>query len=462
MDRTANKLVTFASKLRYEDLPRSAILNAKARLINCLGVSIGAFEAPPVKVARKLAHRVAGGQTARTFCTLTPTSPDLAAFVNSAMTRFLDMSDTRIREAVSHPADALPGLIAVAEAEGLSGKQLLQAQIIAYEVQCRFVDVVPINHLGWDQTSVVAMGTALGAGRLLGLNKTQMLNALSIAIVPTISLNQTRTSKVSMWKGMAGPAGARQGVFAALLAREGMTGPDHPFEGDYGIWKQMFDKPYRLPIPTKFKEHKFAIEQTVIKSFPVRFNCHVPIFAALELRKKVKPRDIKHLKIESIRQAFDRWVDLPEIWKPETRETADHSLPFCVSAALIDGNVTPATFNDQRFKDKDVLALMQKCSIELPDEYAELAFETRCCQLTATTKSGKTVSVEFRITPEDDDRGMSTKDLEAKFNNLTKAYLKPATRKQLLGLCWRVDKLKSVDEIVSLTGVTDQSFRNRG
>ena len=103
-----------------------------------------------------------------------------------------------------------------------------------------------------------------------------------------------------------------------------------------------------------------------------------------------------------------------------------------------------------------------KCSIELPDEYAELAFETRCCQLTATTKSGKTVSVEFRITPEDDDRGMSTKDLEAKFNNLTKAYLKPATRKQLLGLCWRVDKLKSVDEIVSLTGVTDQSFRNRG
>jgi 2-methylcitrate dehydratase len=453
LDRTAKQLVDFTAKLRYEDLPKSAISNAKARLINCLGVSLGALNAPPVKIARKLAYPIASGPAARTFGTLTPTSPDLAAFVNSAMTRFLDMSDTRIREAVSHPADALPGLIAIAESENLSGKDLLLAQIISYEVQCRFVDVVPINHLGWDQTSVVAMGTALGAGRLLGLNKKQLLNALSLAVIPTVSLNQTRTGKVSMWKGMAGPAGARQGVFAALLAREGMTGPDHPFEGDYGVWKQMFEKSYRLPIPTKFKGHTFAIEQTVIKSFPVRFNCHVPIFAALELRKKLKPADIKHLKIESIRQAFDRWVDLPEIWKPETRETADHSLPFCVSVALIDGKVTPATFTSERFKDKDVLALMQKCSIELPDEYAELAFETRCCQLTATTKAGKTVSLEFRLTPKDDERPMPKKALETKFNNLTEQFLKPAARKQLLDLCWRVDKLKSIVDIVSLTGV---------
>lgn len=456
MDRTASKLVNFSRKLRFEDLSRRTLSNAKARLINCLGVSLGAYDALPVQVARKLAYPIASGPSARTFGTLTRTTPDLAAFVNSAMTRFLDMSDTRIREAVSHPADALPGLIAIAESEGCSGKDLLLAQVIAYEVQCRFVDVVPINHRGWDQTSVVAMGTALGAARLLGLDKSQMLNALSLAIVPTVSLNQTRTGKVSMWKGMAGPAGARQGVFAALLAREGMTGPDEPFEGDYGIWKQMFDKPYRLPLPSNFAGHTFAVEETVIKFFPVRFNCHVPIFAALELRKKVKPADIAHLKIESIRQAFDRWMDLPEIWQPETRETADHSLPFCVSVALIDGKVVPATFSEARFKDKDVLALMKKCSIELPDEYAELAFETRCCKLTATTKKGKEVSVEFRLTPKDDARGMAKKDLETKFNNLTAPLLKPSARRKLLDLCWRADKLKSIDDLVSLTGVNEK------
>jgi 2-methylcitrate dehydratase len=453
LDKTANKLVNFASKLRYEDLSASAVRNAKARLLNCLAVSMGAYDAPPVKIARKLAYPVAAGPTARLFGTLAPTTPDMAAFVNSAMTRFLDMSDTRIRAGVSHPADALPGLIAIAEAEGLSGKELLLAEVIAYEAQSRFVDVVPISHVGWDQTSNVAMGTALGTARLLGLDKKQMLNALSLAIVPAVSLNQTRTGTVSMWKGMAGPAGARQGVFAALLAREGMTGPDEPFEGAYGFWNQLFKKKFNLPIPGKFKGHTFAVEQTVIKSFPVRFNCHVPIFAALELRKKVKPSEIKHLKIESIRQAFQRWLDLPEIYKPETRETADHSLPFCVSVALIDGKVVPDTFTSERFKDKDVRALMQKCSIELPDEYAELAFETRCCKLTATLKSGKTVETEFRLTPKDDARGMPKKELETKFNNLTSKLLKPATRKKLISTCWNADKLKSVADLVALTGV---------
>ena len=453
MDQTANKLVTFSRKLQFEDLSRRAIVNAKARLINCLGVSIGAHDAPTVKIIRKLAYPSAIGPLARTFTTLTPTTPDLAAFVNSAMTRYLDMADTYIRESVSHPADALPGLLAIAEAENCSGKDFLLSLIIAYEVQCRYVDVVPANQLGWDQTPIVAMGTALGAGRLLNLDRAQMLNALSLALIPTVSLNQTRTGRISMWKGMAGPAGARQGVFAALLAREGMSGPDQPFDGDYGVWKQMFGEQYQIPIPTKFTKHTFAIEETIIKSFPIRFNCHVPTLAALELRKKVKARDIKHLQIESIRQAFERWIDLPEFWKPTTRESADHSLPFCVSVAMLDGKVIPETFGAERYKDRDVLSLMKKCSVALPNEYAELAYEVRCCRLTATTKTGKNISVEIKMTPKDDARGMPKNILESKFNNLTKPFLKSNTRKKILGLCWRFDKMKSVGNLVTLTGI---------
>ena len=453
MDQTANKLVTFSRKLQFEDLSRRAIVNAKARLINCLGVSIGAHDAPPIKIIRKLAYPSTIGPLARTFATLTPTTPDLAAFVNSAMTRYLELSDTYIRESVSHPADSLPGLLAIAEAENCSGKDFLLSLIIAYEIQCRYVDVVPVNQLGWDQTPVVAMGTALGASRLLNLDKAQMLNALSLALVPNISLNQTRTDRISMWKGMAGPAGARQGVFAALLAREGMSGPDQPFEGDYGVWKQLFGEQYQIPIPLRFTKHTFAIEETTIKSFPIRFNCHAPTLAALELRKKVKVRDIKHLEIRSIRQAFDRWIDLPEFWKPTTRESADHSLPFCVSVAMLDGKIIPETFSSERYKDKDVLSLIKKCSVELPNEYAELAYETRCCQLIATTKKGRKISVEIKMTPRDDARGMPKKILESKFNYLTTPFLKSTTQKKILSLCWRINKLKSVGNLVTLTGI---------
>ena len=453
MDQTANKLVTFARRLQFEDLSRRAIVNAKARLINCLGASIGAHDAPPIKIAHKLAYPSAIGPSARTFTTLTRTTPDLAAFVNSAMTRYLDMTDTYIRESVSHPADSLPGLLAIAEAQNCSGEDFLLSLVIAYEVQCRYVDVVPVNQLGWDQTPVVAMGTALGAGRLLNLDKAQMLNALSLALVPNISLNQTRTGRISMWKGLAGPAGARQGVFAALLAREGMDGPDQPFEGDYGVWKQLFGKQYQIPLPTRFSTHTFAIEETIIKSFPIRFNCHVPTLAALKLRKKIKVRDIKHLEISSIRQAFERWIGLPEFWNPTTRESADHSLPFCVSVAMLDGKIIPETFSAERYKDRDVLSLMKKCSVVLPNEYAELAYEIRCCRLTATTNKGKKISVEIKMTPKDDARGMQKKVLESKFNTLTKPFLKSATRKNLLSLCWRINKMKSVENLVTLTGV---------
>jgi 2-methylcitrate dehydratase len=207
LDSTTDQLLTFTCALGRRDLPPAAVEAARARLLNCIGVSIAALEAPPVRIARTLAPRVTDGASARLFGTLTPTTPEMAAFVNGAMTRFLDMSDTRVMAGVSHPADALPGLIAVAEAEGASGSDLLLAIVVAYELQCRFVDVVPISHAGWDQTPVVAMATALACGRLMKLDREILGHALSLAITPNVALNQTRTGHISMWKGMAGPQG---------------------------------------------------------------------------------------------------------------------------------------------------------------------------------------------------------------------------------------------------------------
>ena len=147
-----------------------------------------------------------------------------------------------------------PAVLAVAEAERLTGHDLLLATALIYEVQCRFVEVVPYNHHGWDQTPVVALGAALGCARLLGSRRRErMRHAISLAVMPNIALNQTRTGTLSMWKGMAGPQGARAGVFAAYLAREGMTGPDGVFEGKYGFWNQMMNgEQFELPVPTEF------------------------------------------------------------------------------------------------------------------------------------------------------------------------------------------------------------------
>lgn len=436
MDHTTHKLVDFATRLKFSDLPAQTLEAAKARILSTLAVSLAAFDMEPVRIVRKLAHPPAAGPSASIFGSLARATPDMAAFVNSAMVRCLDMSDTYVMAAVSHPADAFPAILAVAEAEGLNGQDLLLAMAISYEAQCRFIEVVPYNHHGWDQTPVVALGAALGCASLLNLSAEKMAHAISLAVVPNIALNQTRTGTLSMWKGMAGPQGARAGVNAAYMARAGMTGPDGVFEGKYGFWNQlMAGKTFDLPLPARFDHHTFALRQTMIKSFPTRYNCQVPVFTAQKLRgmlNEVNMSDIASLNIESIRQAFARWLDVPEIWKPETRETADHSLPCTVAMALIDGTITPRMMMDERYKDADVLALMAKCTLELPDEFDQLAPETRCCRITATLRNGATVVAEHRRSVADDQADTGWAQGVAKFEQLTAGLLKPQAQRSMI------------------------------
>ncbi len=452
MDRTTQKLVDFAERLRFEDLPPAAIEAAKARILSTLAVSLAAFDMEPVRIARAVAQPVSAGPQATLFGSLERTTPDMAAFVNSAMVRSLDMSDTFVMSAVSHPADAFPSVLAVAEATGADGRALILATALIYEVQCRFVEVVPYNHHGWDQTPVVALGAAIGCGRLLGLTREQLAHAISLAVVPNIAINQTRTGSLSMWKGMAGPQGARAGVFAAYLAKAGMTGPDGVFEGKFGFWNQLMEgESFDLPIPDSLEDHTFAVQQTMIKSFPTRFNCQAPVFTAIELRSMVDVSQIASLKIESIRKAFDRWMEVPEVWKPQTRETADHSLPCTVAMGLLDGTITPRMMEQGRYKDADVLDLMSRFTIELPDEFDAVAPEVRRCRLTATLKNGETRVAEYRRSMEDDAADTGWKHAVQKFSGLTAGLLESAAQEKLVSLIAGLDSAREVASLISLT-----------
>ncbi len=292
-----------------------------------------------------------------------------------------------------------------------------------------------------------------------------MAHAASLAVVPTIALNQTRTGTLSMWKGMAGPYGARAGVFAAYLARAGMTGPDGIFEGKYGFWNQlMAGERYDVPIPTRFENHTFAVQQTMIKSFPTRFNCQVPVFAAQKLRVAIDVDEIVQLRIESIRQAFERWLHSPEVWNPQTRETADHSLPCTVAMALLDGTITPQSMERGRFRDDDVRALMAKCTIELPDEFAALAPQTRCCRLTAVLRDGRSVTVEHRRSLADDAADSGWHDACRKFDDLTRDLLDANARARLVSTVETLESKDHVSELVECTALgrgrsTDSSQR---
>jgi 2-methylcitrate dehydratase len=189
----------------------------------------------------------------------------------------------------------------------------------------------------------------------------------------------------------------------------------------------------------------------MIKWFPTRFNCQVPVFAAQKLRAMVEVNDIESLRIESIRQAFSRWMDVPDIWKPETRETADHSLPCTVAMALLDGTITPKMMEEGRFRDQDVLDMMTRCRIELPDEFADLAPETRCCRLTAKMKDGRTVVADERRSLADDIADSGWDQALTKLATLTTGLLDARSRETLAAVVSGLENEKSVGALLDLT-----------
>ena len=450
MTKLETRMVDYALQLQYAELPDKAIHHARRRVLDTLGGALAAYTAPPVRVARKVALPVAGEGGARIWGSLVRTSPDMAAFVNGTMLRFLDINDTyRVKDG-AHPSDNLGAVFAVAEMLGASGRDTLLATVISYELQCRFVDTVPFNDAGWDQPVPGVMACALACGRLLGLPREAMHHALALAIIPNLSTYQSRAGELSMWKAGAAANGARQGVFAAMLAAGGMTGPSEPFDGVFGLWKQTMGKPYEIAPFARGKDATYAVAQSNIKKYPVRDSCQLPVDTAKALRAKLGERRIEALRIETYRSAYKGAVEDPELWAPKTRETADHSMLVAIVVTLLDGSVTPDTFNSERFRHPEVLDLIGRTKVDVIDEFTRQAPGVRNCRLTATDSHGNAHVAHLAWTTEDIERGLADAEIEEKFNALNRDIMPVAERRALLDTLWRLDEAPDVRQVIDL------------
>lgn len=426
-------LAEFAVSLTFDDLSDRAVTAAKMRVLDSVGVAMAAILAPPARIARSLAPTVAEGETTRLWGDGRKSTLEDAAFANGVAVRYLDLNDAwRTRDA-HHPSDYLPGILGVADAFDCSGREFIEALAIAYEIMCRFTDGVPFNTAGWDQPVSGAIATALAAGRLMGLDREQMNNAIALAVVPNLCTYQTRAGELSMWKGCAGPNGARNGIFAARLAREGMTGPYRAFDGIFGVWNQTLSgESYEVSLPDGSPDWTWGLEQTNIKTHAVRDSCQLPIFTAIELRKKLDGREIKSLKIETYKSAWEGAVKDSELWSPQTRETADHSMLFAVACGLIDGKVTPDSFEDARFLDPDVLGLIERTEVDVSDEFTLATPEIRNCRIVATTSDGSEVFAHRVVTLDEIKAGMPRDQLLAKFRETSRRAYSPSQQDRLI------------------------------
>ena len=294
------------------------------------------------------------------------------------------------------------------------------------------------------------MACALACGRLLGLDRETLRHALALAVIPNLCTYQTRAGELSMWKGCAAANGARQGVFAAYLAAEGMTGPFEAFDGVFGLWNQTLGKPFEVK-PFARSGDVFAVTQTNIKKFPVRDSCQLPVETALALRAEIAAGDIEKLTIVTYRSAHKGAVADPELWRPRTRETADHSMPVSIALALIDGDITGASFDRERFRDDDVLALIGRTEVVVSDEFSSRTPGVRNCRLEATDRAGETHVAHLAWTAEDIARGPDDDEIEDKFHRYAGVLLAAPERARLLECLWHLDSVDDVADVLPLT-----------
>ena len=438
MDATTERLVDFAQQAEFDRLSAETAKACKRRLIDTLGCAIGAYDEPLSAMARAVASRMQGAPAAAVWGSGSTSSPDAAAFANGVMLRVEDISDTYLGKARGHPSDVMAGVLAVADCAHANGAATVAALVLAYDVYCSLCDAVDWNARGWDQPVYAVVATAIGAAKLLGLTKEQTANAVALALAPNMALAQARRGPLSSWKGCAGANAARNGVFAALLARDGFTGPTAIFEGEGGIFDVVGRFDWALPAGTHM------IEQTHIKSLPVCYHGQSAVLAALDMRKGIDVHAIARIRVDAYRTAVDMMGNDPSRWAPRTHETADHSLPYTVAIALLDGAVTAESFALTRFTDPAVVELMHK--IDVCEDPALTAGypEGAPSRLTVTMASGEVVSGERKYPDGHAKNPMTDAQIEAKFRRMFQRHRRAAHCEEMLGRLWRFEQSADV------------------
>ena len=451
-DETTRHLVSFAENVTFESLDARARHEVKRHVLDSIACALGAWDEPVCALSRSFAANYYPGGQARIWGGDACTAPDAAAFVNGVMTRALDLSDTCLGRSRGHPSDMIAGLIAVAELMRADGKALIEAISLAYDVYCSFCEHVDVNAKGWDQPVYTVLGCALGAAKIMGLSRDQTGHALSLAITPNMALAQARRGNLSSWKGCAGPNASRNAVFAAMLAREGFTGPAAPFAGSGGLWEAIGCPEWPLPSEP-------LIVKTHTKSLPVCYHGQSAVLAALELRPRVNVTEIAAITVEAYGAAVFMMGNDASRWAPTTRETADHSLPYCIAIALLDGAITRASFADARLADPAVAALMRKTKVAEDSALSALYPESAPGRVTIAMRSGETHVAEMRYPAGHEKNPMNDQDLERKFEELAADRLERTQRGRLIETLWHLERVADVRSLTALVSGQDDRVR---
>jgi 2-methylcitrate dehydratase len=449
----AEKLAEFVVRASYEGLSEKACAQLKIRVLDSLGCAVGALQGEPIPLLAAQVKDFDGTGP----CTLIgggQTAPDRAAFYNCALVRYLDFSDAYLaRGETCHPSDNLAAVLAAAEYGGRSGREFLTALAVSYQVQCRLSDEAPVRAKGFDHTTHGSYAVAAGVSRALGLDGPRTANALSICGTAFNALRVARTGTLSHWKGLASASTAFCCTHATFLAMRGITGPPEVFEGNKGFMEAI-SGPFEIDWA---KEDLERVSQTILKEYNAEIHSQSVLEGVLEMRKAqaFRPEEIEKIEIEIFDVAYHIIGGGEEGNKTlvRTKEGADHSLPYLVAVAVLDGQVTPEQYRPDRLQGEDVQALLQKVVVRPDDGFSRRFPEEMPCRILLTLRGGRTVVREKRDYEGFRSRPMSWETAVEKFERLSEPYADRELRREIAEATANLEAIRVADLTRLLTRV---------
>jgi 2-methylcitrate dehydratase len=433
MSTVSRRLAEWSSSVRFEDLPDDVVARAKSFLYDSIGCAFGGYGTDDVRIATEVVTEGGGNPQATLIGSGRKVSAIDASFLNSLMIRALDFNDIYWKQDPSHPSDIMPAAMAAGELAGKSGKDLIVGIVLGHEIEMRLCEAAfpGIREVGWHHATLTAFASPFVAARMLDLDVDQTISACGISASHSGSFGSVTAGTLTKMKNTVDPMACRSGVEGALLAQKGYEGPEPIFEGREGLGDCISDE-WKWDIVTEGLGDSWRILQCSMKGAPVEALIHTPLTVALSLRKSesLDANNVAEIRIKTIQRAAEILSD-PAKYDPQTRETADHSLPYCIAVAIADGMVTTAQFQEERILDPALRPLMNKIQVVAEPTFEAMFPALQPCEVTVKKTDG-TETTERMDYPMGDPRNpMTPEQMENKFDALSGPFLSEASSRRV-------------------------------
>lgn len=450
MSSVSRTLAEFSRNLSFDDLPKPVVECAKAFLYDSIGCAFGGATSDDVRIATEVVTESGGNPQASLIASGRKVSAIDASFLNSLMIRALDFNDIYWKQDPSHPSDIIPAALACGELAGRSGKDLIVGIVLGHEIEMRLCEAAfpGIREVGWHHATLTALASPFVAARMLGLSVDATVNAAGISGSHSATLGAVTAGKLTKMKNTVDPMACRSGVEAALLAARGYEGPEPIFEGREGLG-HCISKEWRWDIVTGGLGETFRILDCSMKGAPVEALIHTPLTVALALREEhgLDADNVAEVRVKTIRRAAEILSD-PSKYDPHTKETADHSLPYCLAVALADGKVTTQSFKEKRILDPALRPLLGRIKVVAEPEFEDLFPRLQPCEVTVVTTDGREVTGRMDYPMGDPRNPMTPRQMDDKFDALSAALLTPTANAMAKAALDDAENAPSITELM--------------